>query len=243
MHLKKGDIVMHPKAPQWGIGEVLDSVGEYVHVFFVKIEQERDFYREDNQLKIIKNPKESSIKGLRRKRMKSGGKSFDERVKRDGQNARNAKEIAALRLKNFHIITEKPDITRGPSPTQLSFFKHSRREIASLQAIAADPFHAMVEVETDTRDERGQHLTKKQLWYANENSESNLRLQQGDKQINVLSWTHPGIQLALVQELGEEVDIGAHGYTLSKIKPLVRAKLRTGWFNKTTGKPKTYLWS
>lgn len=224
MHLKKGDIVTHPKAPQWGIGKVLDSVGEYVHVFFVKIEQEREFYRKDNQLKIIKNPKESSIKGLNRKRTRPGGKSLDERIKRDGQNARNAKEIAALKLKNFHIITEKPDITRGPSPAQLSFSKHSRREIASLQAIAADPFHAMVEVETDIRDKRGQHLTKKQLWYANENSVSNLPLQQGDKQINVLSWTHPGIQLALVQELGKEVDIGAHGYTLSKIKPLVRAK-------------------
>ncbi|HET9130405.1 MAG TPA: hypothetical protein VFO86_05625, partial [Terriglobia bacterium] len=41
-----------------------------------------------------------------------------------------------------------------------------------------------------------------------------------------MSWTHPGFQLALVGELGEEVSLRRHGYAFKTVRPLARARFR-----------------
>ena len=211
MQLKEGDLVKNPMAPEWGIGEVQDSAGEYMHVIFEETDERiTAFIREEHPLVKVNKPKELTLEKLARKKTTFEGKSVDERVKRDSQYALDAKEIATHEINNF---------SRGALTPA-----YNRREFAGLQAIAADPFHAMVEVETVTAGGPGQYSTKKQLWYANEILECNLPLRKGDKEINVLSWTHPGIQLALVEKLGEEKDIRAYGYTLISVTSLARAK-------------------
>ena len=239
MQLKKGDFVENPLAPGWGIGEVQDSTGKYIHVIFeMKKNSATPFMREDHPLKKVNNPKKSTLKNIIRRKTKFRelskitytykGKSIDERVKRDEQNARYSKEIASFELKRFSISTETPDIIRGPSPSHLASLKYSQKQHTSLRAVASHPFHAMVEVKTGV---------KEQLWYANVHSENNLPMGSDGKQVNVLCWTHPGVQLALVGELGEEQDIRAHGYSLTTVTPLARAKFQqlfpsiTGLYN------------
>ncbi|MGO9455375.1 MAG: hypothetical protein ACLQDV_30655 [Candidatus Binataceae bacterium] len=75
---------------------------------------------------------------------------------------------------------------------------------------------AIAEVAVGKRDSK----SVASLWYANTNSTSNEVLGE----INVVSWTHPGFQIALTADLGEEEDVPALGYTLLSVKPIARAK-------------------
>ena len=91
MQLKKGDYVVNPFAPDWGLGEIQDSAGKYIHVIF---EAEKDnvtaFIREDHPLKKVSKPKKSALKRIIRRKTTFREISIDERVKRDGQNACDA---------------------------------------------------------------------------------------------------------------------------------------------------------
>ena len=151
--------------------------------------------------------------------------SLDERIKRDQRNAQAAKDLADNELKEFSVITEKPDITRGHSHSHLIYLDRKDKELSALQAVSKNSFHAMVEVDVVTEDKHGKkYLKSNQLWYANEHSAHNVVLQGPNGRISILSWTHPGFQLALAGKLGEEENVGAHGYTLKSITPLARAK-------------------
>jgi hypothetical protein len=101
---------------------------------------------------------------------------------------------------------------------------HAAQRRAALQAIMADPFQAMVEVYTETADERGTLQENEQLWYANASASTNEVLTSPDGAIAVLAWTHPGIQLALATDLGEYGEVQAHGYRLRSIEPIAKAR-------------------
>ncbi len=223
MQLIKGDFVKNPKAPQWGVGEVLNSGGEYVYVIFEGAEEQKIFDRTDERLQKVNRPEVLSRIRERQQNVIHRGKSFEDRIKRDEQNARYAKDIANMELRNFSRRIETPDITSGPSASYLESLHYGDREHASLQAVCADPFHVMLEVTIET-SERNKKIVMDKLWYANEQSMYNLPLWKGDQEINVLAWTHPGVQLALVGELGEPQDIRANGYALREVTSHSRAK-------------------
>ncbi len=46
----------------------------------------------------------------------------------------------------------------------------------------------------------------------------------GSSNIAVLSWTHPGIQLALSTDLGDFRDVKASGFKLRSVEPLAKAR-------------------
>lgn len=145
---------------------------------------------------------------------------LNERVNRDQRNAQVAKKLADKELRQFSIIPEQSDITRGPSSSYINYLDRNDKRFRTLHAISGNPFHAMVEVFVQTT----RMPKRRSLWYANENSTYNEILDGPSGEIAVLSWTHPGFQLALVGELGEKEDVMAHGYTLKSVIPLARAK-------------------
>lgn len=91
------------------------------------------------------------------------------------------------------------------------------RDIVSLQAIMNSSFHAMVEVISETETSAG--AGSKEVWYANKDSSINQVLG-----VPVLSWTHPGIQVALSADIGEATSNAFDGLTLCDVIPVARAK-------------------
>lgn len=145
---------------------------------------------------------------------------LNDRVERDQRNAQEAKDLADKELKKSFVTKVQPDITRGHSQSYINYLDRSDKRLRALHAISGDPFHAMVEVYVETT----QMTKRRSLWYSNEHSAHNEILDGPRGEIAILSWTHPGFQLALVGELGEEEDIETHGYTVTSVTPLARAK-------------------
>jgi hypothetical protein len=146
--------------------------------------------------------------------------TLEERVKRDETNAISANVTAKKELDNFVEVEIPTAFAHGVTQTQREHYEHIKRRKRSLQAIEAKPFSCMVEVEVETRD----RPIKSSLWYANENSQSNEIIQGENGPITILSWTHPGLQIALTKNLEEEHNIESQGYTLRYVTPLARAK-------------------
>lgn len=149
---------------------------------------------------------------------------LDERVARDRRNA----EVAAAAARE-----EQARFRGGPAPVggihgltehDRSRMQYAAQRRAALEAIAEDPFQVMVEVDTEVADGRGDLQEKSQLWYANTASPTNEVLKGAGGTVNVLAWTHPGVQLALATEIGDYRDVRANGYRLRSVAPLARAR-------------------
>ena len=139
-----------------------------------------------------------------------------DRTERDGRNANRAKELASVKLQ----AVTPPTGIREVDP-QLSDFKDSERD--SFRAIAEFGFHAMAEVEIKRKDGK----IVKSLWYGNERSKINSPLVDGQLEtINVLTWTHPGLQAALTEDLRKWTDLAASGFSIVGVRPGARARLR-----------------
>lgn len=136
---------------------------------------------------------------------------IQDRIKRDTQNALDAKSRADSTLK-------KPP----PQYVFSSFVAEQRsKEQFSLRSIANNPFHAMVEVEMQTKD--GQ--LKSHLLYSNVDITTNIILPcNGGNSISVHLWTHPAIQIGLVQDLKELHDVSTSRYNIVAVKPIARAR-------------------
>jgi hypothetical protein len=83
------------------------------------------------------------------------------RVRRDEENARKAKTLAANSLDDSPVFKPQPDFVHGTPKRQLDIATQLGREKSALIEISQVPFHAMVEAVVNSDRERSV------LWYAN----------------------------------------------------------------------------
>ncbi len=227
--MQPGIYVINSRDTKLGTGRVIENDGRYLTVYFEKIDENRDYLARNNSLTQVDAHPDGDSSDLPSASVSESGNigfpaSLTSRVKRDEENAQSAQEYAQQALQEFIMFREQPDITKGESYHSRKAVEDKRSEYVSLLAITKQPFHAMAEVETETQERTGGKMRKKQLFYANEHTSTNLPLGHGDGQINVLSWTHPGIQLALSYDLHDEISIQDRNYTLRSVTPMARAK-------------------
>ncbi len=142
------------------------------------------------------------------------------RVKRDENNARRAQDAAGKALGAPAAFVPHVDFVHGAPQQELDIATDIGRRKSTLLEISRVPFHGMAEANIISDRER------KVLWYANEHALSNEVLADANGEIRIVSWTHPGFQIALVGELGEEVSLRRHGYAFKTVRPLARARFR-----------------
>lgn len=146
-----------------------------------------------------------------------------QRIQRDEAAAESVRGEAEQAL--FERAGSLPsNALHGPTDAQRARQKWADDRRESLSAIADHGFHAMVEVVTELRSPDGEFEEKKQLWYANEASTTNEVFGPRGSQISVLSWSHPGVQIALSGKLNDWRDISASGYRLSGLEATARAR-------------------
>lgn len=148
---------------------------------------------------------------------------LEARQRRDSRNALEAARQAQKALSNLQVDLGPIDLTIGLTDFQRNRISHSQGRSRSLLAIIDHPFHAMAEVIVELQDGKGGYREQKQLWYANEQSVTNEIFSTEDGRLSVLSWTHPGVQVALTAKLGKLKDISAIGYKLASVEPVARA--------------------
>ena len=202
MNFSKNDLVKNLKMLKWGIGLIVSISKDSLYIIFENVDGMKTFKIEKNPLQKFNH--HGNLNNLREKLEKKfyGKLSIEQRISRDERNAKRAKELAKNAIKKSPFVSS---------------------DYQNYQAIMADPFHAMMEVETETKNENLKAKSR-QLWYANEYSTGNLVFDSGNNALVVLSWTHPGVQLAMTGFLGESQEIRANGYTLTEVTPFSRAK-------------------
>jgi type II secretory pathway predicted ATPase ExeA len=151
--------------------------------------------------------------------------ALQERVHRDEQNARVAQTRAEEQLSEFNFSPIQVNFSSGPTAHQSQRINHLERKLAALQAVSENPFQVMVEF--DSLIEANDETTTKRdnLWYANEHANIYVNLDCG-RSFAVVAWTHPGLQAALVHELGVEVDVDDVRYSMIAVTPRARARFR-----------------
>lgn len=149
---------------------------------------------------------------------------LSKRISRDQVNAAAVVRSAQHEFARFRAPAVSGGGLHGPTEHDLGRRDFADKRLATLEAIKSDPFQAMVEVYTEVVGERGELLEKEQLWYANVDSSVNEVFRDGSSSIAVLSWTHPGIQLALSTDLGDSRNVRASGLKLRSVEPLAKAR-------------------
>ena len=143
------------------------------------------------------------------------------RVARDHKNAREASRLAKRDLGSNNESGRFDQDTHGDIEQFASIQKTREPQKDSLQAIVDTPFHAMVEVQTETESSTDDETIH--VWYANKNTTVNNPLNKEGP--TVLRWTHPGFLIALAAEnLGETYDMKSENYKLVSVTPLAKAK-------------------
>lgn len=149
---------------------------------------------------------------------------LERRVQRDeiaAQSVRAAAELASYERIN---VADGTDLRHASTAAQLQRQVWRDDHVRSIGAIVDHPFHAMVEVVTELRGPNGAFEEKSQIWYAHEGININQPLGAGASQLNVLAWSHPGVQLALSGALNEWLDVAKSGYRLSGLETKARAR-------------------
>jgi hypothetical protein len=149
---------------------------------------------------------------------------LDKRVSRDQRNAQIAASAAEYELARFRGGPAPIGGLHGLTDHDRSRMEYAGQRRGALEGIAAEPFQAMVEVYTEVVGENGKLQDKEQLWYANATASTNEVLKGADGTVNVLAWTHPGVQLALATDIGDYKDVKANGYRLRSVEPLAKAR-------------------
>ena len=148
---------------------------------------------------------------------------LDNRVSRDQRNAAAARQAASAKLLELRP-PEGPRNVFGPTDHDRSRVRYAKQRRETLKAITANPFQVMVEVNTEIAGDNGNTREEKQLWYANSLSTVNEVFKDGTGKIPILAWTHPGIQLALSMDLGDDGDVQENGLRLRSVEPLAKAR-------------------
>lgn len=149
---------------------------------------------------------------------------LDKRVSRDQRNASLAVSLAELEISRFRGGPPPVGGIHGYTDHDRSRMDYAAQRRTTLEAIASEPFQAMVEVYTEVVGESGKLQEKEQLWYANAGASTNEVLKGADGTVNVLAWTHPGVQLALATDIGDYKNVKANGYRLRSVEPLTKAR-------------------
>jgi len=224
--MEVGCYVINLQSPELGVGEVIKFDRSYVTVYFPSLDENREYLASNNALKKTNNaPEKFTLSGAKKQSpiiLRNDPTPLDNRVQRDQENAHSATQLAREALRQFSTYGPIPDI-HGPSENTKIRESENHRRHADLLAIRNVPFHVMAEVEATTL-QNGKEQIFQQILYAHENTRTNNPLTHNGGRINVMSWTHPAIQIALTRDLHEIIDIKAHGYTLMGIKPLARAR-------------------
>ncbi|BCG47917.1 hypothetical protein GEOBRER4_n2768 [Citrifermentans bremense] len=223
--MEVGCSVVLPNTPELGIGKVVKQSRQYITVYFSDVDENREFLASKNAL--VRSEQISKPSGKVGKRLLSedvhGSKTnLGERVERDQENAVFVSEAAMEAAQQFKSYSEAPTIL-GSSESAKERELEARRRHTDLMAIRNVPFHVMAEIKAETLQNEKKE-TFSQLLYAHEDTRTNNPLVRHGKRINVMSWTHPAIQIAMTGDLRETVDIKAHGYTLRSVTPVARAK-------------------
>jgi hypothetical protein len=145
---------------------------------------------------------------------------LEQRVKRDQENGVKVRATARESLASASRSSAGSGEERGSEEFIRSRQAYRNGHYESLRAIESTGFQAMTEAIAEVAVGKRDSRSVASLWYANTNSTSNEVLGE----INVVSWTHPGFQIALTADLGEEEDVPALGYSLLSVKPVARAK-------------------
>ncbi len=145
---------------------------------------------------------------------------LEQRVKRDQENGVKVRETARESLASASRSSAGSGVERASDEFIRGRLAYRNGHYESLRAIERTGFQAMTEAIAEVAVGKRDSRSVASLWYANTNSTSNEVLGE----INVVSWTHPGFQIALTADLGEEEDVPALGYTLLSVKPIARAK-------------------
>ncbi len=154
--------------------------------------------------------------------MNRDDQELQKRIHRDSDNAIKVKKLAKSVLSEYSLDPGPIDFSRGRTDSQYNRIEYGLNKIDSLKEIIKQPFHAMVEVVTEVRGQTGRDI--RQLWYANEHTSTNEVLKSNNENINVLAWTHPGIQIALSSTLNENQSLEESYITLTKVRTIARAK-------------------
>lgn len=144
-------------------------------------------------------------------------KELAKRVARDRRNALIVRRRAAETLKD----ARRPQRLTSGLHGDNEYFKARQiwhnKNVSSLEAIIDFPFHGMAEVIIETKSNTANESFK--IWYANKRSSAN----QVFEDINVLAWTHPGLQKALSSDLGTFSVSTSEDLALQEVKPIARA--------------------
>src|SRR5271169_1538222 len=135
--------------------------------------------------------------------------NLEERVLRDEAAARAAKASAKVSAGGRDSLAQSVDLRSGPTDAQRQRQIWHDDQARTIASIAERPFDAMMEVITELRSPKGEIEEKSQIWYAKETSTTNQVFGEGSSRINVLAWSHPGVQLALSGKLNDFHDISA----------------------------------
>lgn len=146
--------------------------------------------------------------------------NLQRRVSRDQKNAEAVVEYAGSELRDFRGPVKGDSGLHGTSHHEKEQLRISNDRRRALTAIRKRPFHAMVEVISYLAS----GVEKEQTWYANEVSAANEVFELDSNRIAVLAWTHPGIQAALANDIGEYDDIKASGLRLHGVETLAKAR-------------------
>lgn len=140
------------------------------------------------------------------------------RIARDGENAVRASKLAKEKLSQSDKTWSYDPENDGDIEMSARIHNNRRKLNKSLKAIADSSFHAMVEVQTTTETSSDDETIH--LWYANNNTNT----YEDMEGIKVLSWTHPGFQVAISSDIGERIDFKSEGLVLRSVTPFARAK-------------------
>ena len=140
---------------------------------------------------------------------------------RDEKNAHTVGRRANETLRHSHPHIFENDITGAFVEVNRIHMAQFSAQQRSLISIRNHPFHAMVQVNTELRNGTSR---KNIVWYAHENTNTTVVLDG----VTILPWTHPGVQLALTEDLEDECDVDDPRYKeLVEITPLSRARFNT----------------
>lgn len=143
------------------------------------------------------------------------------RVARDRKNAREASRLAKRDLESNEESGRFDQDTHGDIEQYASIQKIREPKKDSLRKIVDTPFHAMVEVQRETKTNSDDETIY--VWYANKNTTVNKPLDEDGP--TILSWTHEGFLVALAAEyLGETYDVDSEELSLVSVTPFAKAK-------------------